>query len=250
MPSRKRGKGKARKAKAKAAATNANAASNELGTAQRAASAAAVPTMSSSRQVPTALIPDLNQLMGGLSLAETTCNHGLPPLPPATTARAFLLAVDAIAGKIVKTGSSDYTVRFSKVMDGVFRLGLESALYDLADREALLAGHVALGVAYLTERQEEPNSRSIAAMHAMAVYNLGCPDGSVNEIIANARDLAEGGERTIVKYFAQRITCECLKERFAASKEQPKLGQCSCCRLSKDRSQLLLCSNCNFAQYW
>ena len=64
-------------------------------------------------------------------------------------------------------------------------------------------------------------------------------------------DLREGGEREVVRFFSKRVSCSCLKAKYSlVKKSQPiRMGECSKCKRSKQRSSLMLCGYCKVTQY-
>lgn len=66
---------------------------------------------------------------------------------------------------------------------------------------------------------------------------------------AKMLNLNDGNTRETVKFFAKRITCDCLKQKCKDLKSQPKVGVCFCCKEKKERKQLLVCSSCRVRQY-
>ena len=63
------------------------------------------------------------------------------------------------------------------------------------------------------------------------------------------RDLVQGGDRDVVRFFSKRITCSCLKEKYKRVKSEPKLGLCTYCKQRKERSELMVCALCRLPQY-
>eukprot|EP00980_Cylindrotheca_fusiformis_P009384 scaffold2049_cov108-Cylindrotheca_fusiformis.AAC.10 len=63
------------------------------------------------------------------------------------------------------------------------------------------------------------------------------------------RDISDRDELVITAFYAKRIPCSCLDERYAALKAQPKMGRCSHCKKRELRSNLMLCGGCNFMHY-
>ena len=52
-----------------------------------------------------------------------------------------------------------------------------------------------------------------------------------------------------VKFFAERIPCNCLKEIYSRAKSEPKLVYCQNCKKGKDRKHMFLCGGCMWAHY-
>ena len=64
------------------------------------------------------------------------------------------------------------------------------------------------------------------------------------------RDLLQGSlGYDVIKIFAKRIPCNCLKEMYSLSKSEPKLVCCQNCKKCKDRKHLYLCGGCMWAHY-
>ena len=63
------------------------------------------------------------------------------------------------------------------------------------------------------------------------------------------RDLLQGGERDVIRYFYKRAKCSCLKDKWKLVKAKPKLGWCYHCNERKERKDLMVCSACRIHQY-
>lgn len=63
------------------------------------------------------------------------------------------------------------------------------------------------------------------------------------------RDVTGGCLRSTVKFYATRIPCSCLDDKYLALKKHPKTGTCDNCDMRKKRSDLMLCSSCKKQQY-
>jgi hypothetical protein len=64
------------------------------------------------------------------------------------------------------------------------------------------------------------------------------------------RDLWGGDdEREVTKFFHKRNSCNCLKEKYERLKTQTKMGQCIYCEQSYERKKLMICTQCQVAQY-
>lgn len=93
---------------------------------------------------------------------------------------------------------------------------------------------------------------------AHAITHLECfhatdrlPFGSMTkDTVMKFFKLGDGGEREVIRFFAKRISCNCLKEKYSEVKaQQAKTGICSYCRETKDRSALHFCASCNVCSY-
>ena len=64
------------------------------------------------------------------------------------------------------------------------------------------------------------------------------------------RDLFQGSlGYDVIKFFAKRIPCNCLKEMYSLSKSEPKLMTCCHCKETKERKYLYLCGGCMHMHY-
>ena len=64
------------------------------------------------------------------------------------------------------------------------------------------------------------------------------------------RDTLQGSlEYDVIKFFAKRIPCNCLKEMYSRSKSGPKLVYCQNCKKGKDRKHMFFCGGCRCAHY-
>ena len=72
---------------------------------------------------------------------------------------------------------------------------------------------------------------------------------SVARPLIQARDLCDGGNRALIRFFSKRTPCSCLDEKNEMAKSQPKKGWCFLCNRFKEYSQLKVCSRCKLSQY-
>ena len=63
------------------------------------------------------------------------------------------------------------------------------------------------------------------------------------------RDLTHDGDRSITRFFARRISCTCLKDKYDRVKHQVKMGECFGCEKQMDFKNLLYCTRCSVAHY-
>ena len=63
------------------------------------------------------------------------------------------------------------------------------------------------------------------------------------------RDLTHDGDRSITRFFAKRISCTCLKDKYDRVKHQVKMGECFGCEKQMDFNNLLYCTRCSVAHY-
>jgi len=63
-------------------------------------------------------------------------------------------------------------------------------------------------------------------------------------------DIINGCKRSLVKYFANQIPCNCLDEIHSQIKStMPKTGKCIGCKQRKERSSFYICTVCERVQY-
>ena len=107
---------------------------------------------------------------------------------------------------------------------------------------------VSLGTNHILKGQAE-----MAIPFAMAILEIetsgGDNDMSFSEALLSMADLAHDRERETTRFFAKRIDCTCLKEKYAQVKTQPKIGFCDHCHQKKKRRELMLCTRCGHVQY-
>ena len=73
---------------------------------------------------------------------------------------------------------------------------------------------------------------------------------AVHMAAAKMRNITHGGgRRDILRFYSRRNLCSCLKEKYADAKKGPKIGICFGCNQEKERSSLMECNCCKFAQY-
>ncbi|KAL9179348.1 hypothetical protein ACHAXT_008638 [Thalassiosira profunda] len=74
--------------------------------------------------------------------------------------------------------------------------------------------------------------------------------GCVKDIytISN-HDIFRGDERSVVKFYARRINCDCLLERYQKAKSVRQTGVCSNCDKRVERKRLMYCPVCEQHQY-
>ena len=75
-------------------------------------------------------------------------------------------------------------------------------------------------------------------------FDIGHP-----HVASKIRDLCSNARMESILFFAKRIPCSCLEDKYKQAKSTEKTGLCFCCtQLFKRRKELLLCSGCRVAQ--
>ena len=65
-----------------------------------------------------------------------------------------------------------------------------------------------------------------------------------------AKDVTQGEQRDMLRFYSKRISCSCLKDKYTDAKEsQQKVGNCDRCNKILERTSLMLCSRCKSIQY-
>ncbi len=63
-------------------------------------------------------------------------------------------------------------------------------------------------------------------------------------------DIAFGCDRSLIKFFTERIPCSCLDDIHAAAKLYlPKISLCDHCGIKSERRSMLWCSKCRAFQF-
>lgn len=137
------------------------------------------------------------------------------------------------------------------------------ALGDTASRVTVIDGLVA-GIAdgFLSDDWNSDQSLLSIGYMALAVLLLEnyTPSMSFESIIQEKivrreeymklKDGAFGCERSTIKFFHQRLRCNCLDSKYAEVKAQThKTGLCDGCKERKKRSKLFVCQGCKAEQY-
>lgn len=72
---------------------------------------------------------------------------------------------------------------------------------------------------------------------------------SEKDFIKIRSDLCGDPVRQCTKFFLSRTSCDCLKEKYEVLRSGPMMGRCRNCLQSKERKQLMTCSNCRSVDY-
>ena len=188
----------------------------------------------------------LNQPKPNLNFTIHQCRHGFPD---AATQRHVVLCnifidtyIDSRKGKVPDPmGAAVEAIRQK----------CPELLTNETDRDSVKAILLAGGADLLKdgERDKLFIAFNIEAVLFLENYLENC-DMTAREFM-KCRDAIDGCDRSIIKFYAERMPCECLKKKYAIVKaSQPhKMGKCAHCKERKERRQLLLCSGCNRQQY-
>ena len=98
---------------------------------------------------------------------------------------------------------------------------------------------IALGTNYIIK-----GKRWHIEMAATIAFNL-----DDQKRLMRRRDLFQGDERDVIRYFYRKAMCSCLKDKWKLVKAKPKLGWCYHCNERKERKDLMVCSACRIHQY-
>jgi len=88
---------------------------------------------------------------------------------------------------------------------------------------------------------------AITALHALHEFDIG-------ELMASRksrrclRDLEDALDYDVIRFFAKRTSCQCLKKMYSRVKSRPT-AVCEVCNVEKDRKLLYLCGRCRYFTY-
>lgn len=111
-----------------------------------------------------------------------------------------------------------------------------------------------LGVNELVTKEKVIDAMSRCfAVAIICLEGFFCFDGKEPDLspdsLARMRDLNGGGDNEVIRFFAKRATCSCLKKLYATAKQPPRTGFCTNCNSIVKRSTLRLCGGCRLSQY-
>ena len=225
MPSRKRAKGKARKAK-----------NNILFHHGPHQCRHGCSEILSENDVCCRFIVQLEREARGIFNSDVTrFNEAQPTNAPTTAEPTGASAFNDITNRLIKSNQfnevfNDEAIQ-KKLLPQLLRVGTDCLLKDEhKEYYSMLATVVAITALFC---QHNVNEDDILATKDREVY----------------RDLFQGCEYDVIKFFAKRIPCNCLKEMYTRSKSEPKLMRCCHCKETKERKHLYLCGGCRCVHY-
>ena len=183
---------------------------------------------------------------------EVQCNHGCGTLPePGSAAYRFLCDFEEGAlGRPMITpwlkGTAhqhkvwaDATLRKS-IIDVMLRIGTNGIL---SGRNIYISPRIAVSFAGMILTLEHYKGQSDWS-------RLDNIDFAFFNSEREGRNLIGGGERELLRFYAKRVPCSCLKGKYIqAKKSLPKTGRCDHCKCTRERKSLMVCSRCNFCHY-
>lgn len=129
-----------------------------------------------------------------------------------------------------------------------------NVIYDNEFQKELPRLFVCLGTNILLHHSANINiGRQMAAVVAIAAV-LALHDFDSNNVMASRkdrsllRDLEDGLEYDVVRFFAKRTSCQCLKKMYSKVKSRPT-AVCEICNVEKDRKLVYLCGGCRYLSY-
>ena len=138
------------------------------------------------------------------------------------------------------------------------------AIRDKANRIALREYYLARGAEFILDCYNSVGIVSALANVVLMLENFHCSkdvqlmdlDNIVIQVFRFREsglkniDISNGCERSLMKFFALRIPCTCLDEKYALAKRQfPKVARCDQCGIQKERRSMFWCSKCEAFQY-
>lgn len=226
--SRKRNKGQARKAKAAAAAAAANA----------------------------------NNLEQRIMQISNGCDHGQPLNTTPGICSAFL----TVYFQNYLSFSGFNNIENISTLVQVVRRSLDVAyckfpqvLHNEMHREIVKKNIICQGASAIIQFDRNPNSKVefgfAVALMLIDSYAPSCPIPSGNFDERDAKkwlrnsDIISGCQRSLVKYFVNQISCNCLDGIYSRIKCNLKMGKCFGCKQNKERTSLYICTGCERVMY-
>ncbi len=243
-PSRKKAKGKARKAARAEAQAKTTSSNNQQVQEQKQEQELELEMMLDS-QTTRLQIEDLLE-----------CKHGYVSSSDELLCREFVTAFldEYNAAAIANNGQESFHTPFVRAREGTLETYSE-VWSDPTKLELVVSYLLADGIQQILE------GNIVTAGHEAAVTNYFEQHMALhfysNQAAINAAKIYElilGDEHTIVRYFKKRIPCSCLDEKYDQVKSTKKMGYCynhQCSRSDRtvERSKMLCCTRCGFANY-
>ena len=163
--------------------------------------------------------------------------------------------IDTFVGEVRSLSSDRGAVTL--IMATVFGKQPELFLND-ENRTLIRNWLVYCGTAVLLQNANENDSElGRASIYANMLSILECYDSHKEnpfdfynlDFFMKRRDMLEGCERSLVKFYRKRTPCSCLDEMYAEVKPQPKTGICHHCHGRFERRVLKDCTGCRKMQY-
>ena len=88
---------------------------------------------------------------------------------------------------------------------------------------------------------------AITALHALHEFDIDRIMGSRKDR-STLRDLEDALDYDIIRFFAKRTSCKCLKKMYSRVKSRPT-AVCEICSVVKDRKLMYLCGSCRYFCY-
>ena len=121
-----------------------------------------------------------------------------------------------------------------------------------ADRDWALSVLIALGTDMLADDTSQSSLNravSVALLYLnLEVMEKKSPD-ALDIMNKKERDLVLGCKRDVIRFFAKRIKCPCLKEIYKKAKTETKSSSCYNCKQRFERTHLMTCHDCRVVLY-
>ena len=122
-----------------------------------------------------------------------------------------------------------------------------------AIQKKLLPHLLVVGTDCLLKDERKEYHSMLASILAIAAlfcqHNFNEDEILASKDMGTYRDMLQGCEYDLIKFFAKRIPCNCLKEMYSLSKSEPKLMMCEGCCVSKERTNLYSSGGCLWMHY-
>ena len=185
---------------------------------------------------------------------KATCKHDSPTAPlfspttPLDNVNKFMILFEDAVQKKLRDGFSDPPGPAMHVLREMM-LPNPPPWWDDRTFQDILAGlFVRMGTDHLLHG--ESKNFCVAKDLAAVVLTFEAEVAGL-DLLAKNRDLKDGDNRELIKFFRKRTTCNCLDDTYARSKAQskPKMSTCHNCGIRRERSSLKLCGGCRVEQY-
>lgn len=133
------------------------------------------------------------------------------------------------------------------------------ALNDGRNRNLMRTYFLANGTGFIQDSDDNPFAMTWATGLAFAVMILEEFDPTKSAALGSiaptskkcmeARDVIEGCERSLIRFFKKRIPCSCLDGKYADVRMLPKTSICRHCSERKEKCTMMLCTGCETVQY-
>ena len=177
---------------------------------------------------------------------EVQCDHGCSVIP-STSHAVYDFMNDFEFGVVSKIEVKD-------VMECAFK-NHPNVWNDANCRKMIMSILMRYGTnVILNETNNDGTEKARVIAMAVSILDNYSGDGDFTaakcRAVAKMRNISHGGgKRDILRFYSRKNPCSCLKKKYSDAKKEPKIGICFGCNQEKERSSLMECNRCKFAQY-